>query len=839
MTAAASGRSPLRRMLGSLGCLLAGILVAAGLHRLWMLEGLILPVRISGGSMAPALIGEHVSITCSDCRYPFVYDAQRPAELGAVCPNCGYRHTDQSAVVKRGQHVLIDRFGLWTGLPQRWDFVAFTDPDKPALSSVKRVIGMPHEQIEIRGGELYVDGQLLQKNLAEFRHMAILVHDDTFRPSHARSLPLRWRPAQQTSRWKPTPHGYSCGPRKRSADLQSAPPVFNPTDPVHNIDSRSVLPDSILQLVPSASTSARKLCDPTSSQAVSPTLEPQTTGATDRSDQRKSHSAVGRSVSYASNQLSKRHPNEPSSTQAADQLIHVSRFLGAFVDAFLEERSAAAWKPDVGLKTVLELPSGKVRQLGGGQEGNPPFNLPPVSVPFSHRHSDRQMSTPPTAGYPSDLRLPRGSRELSDRTTHALKTSFEINGTTHDLTPRDHDLLTNLTTHAFNHLERAIQPCEKSSTVDGATSRLGDDHEDHRANPNHFVIDDALSDMLAQPLDWLLYENWRCYANPLARSDGVPVSDHYGYNQGVSRQTKEVTDLVLSGHFELRGSGCLVLTMYDGREWVTCLLSTVPLDPDPTEPVRGEIGTSEKTGYRPLDSASQRLKAATSELLVPGLHQPERSAAGLDKRDELGALGTRVEREPSEQALGIVRAQTIEEQDRRGSSESLSRSFSSQEPPSEVAGELHLYQGVRLLVKTSFRFPSMFGLEFGLVDQQVLVAIDGSELGRWSYVPDPRPRKALAHPLALACSAGLTLNARDLRIHRDLYYLDPLNTGQPWKMPRALGDGQWFLLGDNVPISHDGRHWRSPGLDQRFLRGRVCRHFLPKAPSFIVTKADR
>jgi hypothetical protein len=826
-------------MLGSLGCLLAGILVAAGLHRLWMLEGLILPVRISGGSMAPALIGEHVSITCSDCRYPFVYDAQRPAELGAVCPNCGYRHTDQSAVVKRGQHVLIDRFGLWTGLPQRWDFVAFTDPDKPALSSVKRVIGMPHEQIEIRGGELYVDGQLLQKNLAEFRHMAILVHDDTFRPSRARSLPLRWRPAQQTSRWKPTPHGYSCGPGKRSADLQSAPPVLNPTEPVQNADSRSVLPDSSLQLVPSASTSARKLCDQTSSQTVSPTLEPQTTGATDRSDQRKSHSALGRSASDASNQLSKWHPDELSSTQAADPLLHTSRLLGALVEEFLEEQSAAAWKPDVGQETVRELASGKVRQLRAGQEGSPPFNLPPVSVPFSYRHSDRQMSTPPTAGHPFNLRLPSGSRELSDRTNHAFNKSFAINGATHDLTSWDHDLLTNLTTNAFHHLEEAIQPCKKSSAADGTTDRWGAHRKDHHANPNHFVIDDALSDMLAQPLDWLVYENWRCYANPLARTDGVPVSDHYGYNQGVSRQTKEVTDLVLSGYFELHGSGCLVLAIYDGREWMTCLLSTVPLDPNPTEPVRGELGTSEKKGYRRLDSALERLQAATSESLVPGLHQPERFAAGLAKRDELGALGTRVDREPAEQALGVMRAQTIEEQDRRGSSESSSRSFSSQEPPSEKAGELHLYQGVRLLVKTSFRLPATFGLEFGLLDQQVLVAIDGSELGRWSYVPDQRPRKALALPLALACSAGLTLNARDLRIHRDLYYLDPLNTGQPWKMPRALGAHQWFLLGDNVPISRDGRHWRSPGLDQRFLRGRVCRQLLPKAPSYIVTNADR
>jgi signal peptidase I len=833
--AAAASRSPLRRLGGRLGCLLVGVLAATTGLRLWMLEGLLFPVRIAGGSMAPALVGEHVRQTCSDCQYPFVYDALHPAELGAVCPNCGYRHTNPSAVVERGQRVLIDRFSLGNGLPQRWDLVAFTDPDKPGLSSVKRVMGMPHEQIEIRGGELYVDGQLLQKSLAEFRHMAILVHDDTFRPRLSRSLPLRWRPANPTSRWITTPHGYSCGPVKPSANVPLNVPVVTLTGPMHTINPRSSLYDFSSQIVPPAHDSDNNVSDHLWSQSVRRTQEIQTKRAAIRSDRWESHATVGRSASHAVKPLSKSHPLELRYIRAAEKTTHTVDCLGEFVGA----RSARVAKTNVGLETMLRLESGQAQPLGAAHGWSTPFPLPSISDPCSSHPCDRQKAKTSATDYFSQWLTRRGAHPFSGTGLPSSKRFCEFRGVLPCSTPYQLDLLTNRTWNVGNDVEEATQAAAKTSEPDGATPRVGDHDEDHHSHPQHAIIENVPFDTTGQPWDWLVYENWRCYANPFARSDGVPVSDHYGYNQGVSRQTKDVTDLVLSGCFEWDGNGRLVLAIYDGREWITCLLSTGSLHSDPTQPVQGELGTREKNVPPLLDSVLPRLKSIALESLVPELHQPERSAAGLATRDEPGALGPHVAPSPSQSSLSVIRSRTIGEQNRRGSSNSSSSSFVSQERSSAALGELSIYQGVSLLVKTNMRLPAPLRLEFGLIDQQVLVAIDGRELGRWSYVTGQRPRKSLAHPLALACSAGLTLNVRDLRIHRDVYYLDPHNTGQPWKMPHALGPQHWLLLGDNVPISRDGRHGRSPGLDQRFLRGRVLRPFLPQARSCIMTRTDR
>ena len=42
--------------------------------------------------------------------------------------------------------------------PKRFDIVIFRYPDDPSTLFIKRIIGMPGETLEIRGGKVYVDG---------------------------------------------------------------------------------------------------------------------------------------------------------------------------------------------------------------------------------------------------------------------------------------------------------------------------------------------------------------------------------------------------------------------------------------------------------------------------------------------------------------------------------------------------------------------------------------------------------------------------------------------------------------------------------------------------------
>lgn len=45
----------------------------------------------------------------------------------------------------------------------------------------------------------------------------------------------------------------------------------------------------------------------------------------------------------------------------------------------------------------------------------------------------------------------------------------------------------------------------------------------------------------------------------------------------------------------------------------------------------------------------------------------------------------------------------------------------------------------------------------------------------------------------------------NLQVLRDVYYLNPLGRPDDWQMPTPLGEGEYFLLGDNPPLSRDSR----------------------------------
>ncbi|HUE70162.1 MAG TPA: S26 family signal peptidase [Pirellulaceae bacterium] len=183
------------------------LVFAAACGRLYLLDGWLRTVRIDGPSMAPALCGTHLAVTCSDCRIHFRVDAEQLPKSGQlVCPNCGFREIDAAKQpVQTGDTVLVDRWPLLTRMPQRWEVVAYDDPHASG-AAVKRVAGLPGEKIAIREGDLYADGQIVRKSLAEFWQTAVLVHDDGYRPQSTADAQTRgfqrWRPSAAASRWQ-------------------------------------------------------------------------------------------------------------------------------------------------------------------------------------------------------------------------------------------------------------------------------------------------------------------------------------------------------------------------------------------------------------------------------------------------------------------------------------------------------------------------------------------------------------------------------------------------------------------------------------------------------------
>jgi Signal peptidase, peptidase S26 len=117
-------------------------------------------------------------------------------------------------------------------------------------------------------------------------------------------------------------------------------------------------------------------------------------------------------------------------------------------------------------------------------------------------------------------------------------------------------------------------------------------------------------------------------------------------------------------------------------------------------------------------------------------------------------------------------------------------------------------------------------VEFGLVDQQVLLVVNGQTLVRFEYEREDDDRALSEEPTPLAIgSRGLGLSVEDLRVWRDIYFLDPNSLPRRWEATSPLSAGHFALLGDNQPVSIDSRHWHPPGIALSAIRGCVYRPF--------------
>jgi signal peptidase I len=147
----------------------------------WLVQGLLVPVIVASGSMSPALLGPHRQWRCAACDRAFVsaIESLPPEGEPAICPNCGAKNDESQAFDRPGQRVLIDRASFLLRGPRRWETVVFRSAEEPAMLCVKRVVGLPGETVEIRQGDVLIDGRVAAKDPAQARTMAVVVHEMT------------------------------------------------------------------------------------------------------------------------------------------------------------------------------------------------------------------------------------------------------------------------------------------------------------------------------------------------------------------------------------------------------------------------------------------------------------------------------------------------------------------------------------------------------------------------------------------------------------------------------------------------------------------------------------
>ncbi len=132
---------------------------------------------VVSGSMGQSIPGPHYALHCYDCKIPLIVDAETVGDENLpICFNCGASNSleDISAQINRVSYEDVDE-AFFT----RWQRVVFDYQDS---RYIKRIVGLPGEKIAIENGELFVDGELYQKDLQEFDQLSSVVFDSRFQP---------------------------------------------------------------------------------------------------------------------------------------------------------------------------------------------------------------------------------------------------------------------------------------------------------------------------------------------------------------------------------------------------------------------------------------------------------------------------------------------------------------------------------------------------------------------------------------------------------------------------------------------------------------------------------
>ncbi len=119
-------------------------------------------------------------------------------------------------------------------------------------------------------------------------------------------------------------------------------------------------------------------------------------------------------------------------------------------------------------------------------------------------------------------------------------------------------------------------------------------------------------------------------------------------------------------------------------------------------------------------------------------------------------------------------------------------------------------------------------VEMSLFDQQVMVAVNGVPVLPTFTFETPPGSRVTRHPVRFGAQ-GLDVDVDKIRLYRDVHYTAQ-QTRHGVAQPCQLGKDEFFVLGDNSPVSHDSRRWEVAAMPRHLLVGKPFLVHLPSKP---------
>jgi len=181
-------------------------------------EAFVIPT----GSMAPSLQGQHIDLDCAQCGYRYLTGAsQKKAIDKTCCPICNYRtplkpRTDPEHGRNSGDRILVNKFIYDFQDPERFDVIVFKYPNNAKQNYIKRLIGLPGDNLLIENGDIYLmdpDGsggwtnkRIARKPSAKVRQVLIDVDDTKYIAGKLKTInwPSRWAQWDGGAGWSQT-----------------------------------------------------------------------------------------------------------------------------------------------------------------------------------------------------------------------------------------------------------------------------------------------------------------------------------------------------------------------------------------------------------------------------------------------------------------------------------------------------------------------------------------------------------------------------------------------------------------------------------------------------------